>query len=387
MITKEARKPRARVPLKIAILLPDLRGGGAELVNLMLAREFAERGHNVSLALLQRRGELLPRVPARVRVENLQAAGPFKSLLSISNFLSTERPDALVASMWPLTAVALLGSRLTGYRGQVMLVEHSALSQTPQGRGIRGTFLRASLRWIHSQADHVVGVSRGVLSDLRRLGLPPNVGHFIHNPSVLGSSSGNWAPDCVAARSWLSTDKKYRLLSVGALKPAKDHETAFRAVKLLRNAGEPVSMLLVGDGPLREDLEILRDALDLKEHIHFAGFIENPTRFYREAGVFVLSSAWEGFGNVIVEALHAGLPIVATDCIAGPREILDNGRFGKLVPVGDPRRMCLAIRASIAGRNRLPGLVSRAREFSVRRAADAYLALILSSPAFFRKEE
>jgi glycosyltransferase involved in cell wall biosynthesis len=169
------------------------------------------------------------------------------------------------------------------------------------------------------------------------------------------------------------------ILAVGRLTKAKDYPTLFRAFSLVRQV-RPAKLLVLGEGEERSNLERLAIELGIQNDVSMSGFVDNPFAFMAKASVFVLSSAWEGFGNVLVEALACGCPVVATDCPSGPREILDNGRYGRLVPVGDHEALAKAILETLDNPD-FPAdrqtRLQRAMEFSVDVAIDRYMKVLL----------
>jgi glycosyltransferase involved in cell wall biosynthesis len=177
-----------------------------------------------------------------------------------------------------------------------------------------------------------------------------------------------------ALATWWKGGAK-RLLSIGTLKSAKDYPTLIRSLKILRESVD-ARLLILGEGRERPVLENLIFELDLCEVVKLAGYRADPFPFLREADLFVLSSAWEGLGNVITEALSCGTPVVSTNCQSGPAEILDSGRFGTLVPVGDVEALATAIASVLGHPYDSARLKQRACEFSPKIAADKYISLL-----------
>jgi glycosyltransferase involved in cell wall biosynthesis len=172
-------------------------------------------------------------------------------------------------------------------------------------------------------------------------------------------------------------------MGAGRLVRQKDFPTLVRAFAQARRR-RPLRLLIAGgaDNPARTaerqaELATLAGELGVAGDVELPGHVANPVALMARAGVFALSSAWEGFGNVLVEALACGTPVVSTDCPSGPAEILAGGRFGRLVPVADPAAMAAAIEATLAAPPDPGPLRARAQDFSAERAADAYLALLL----------
>ncbi len=166
----------------------------------------------------------------------------------------------------------------------------------------------------------------------------------------------------------------HEFLSVGNLKPEKNQALLLRAFAALPRPD--ARLMLLGSGPQEAPLRALAEQLGLAERVIFAGFQRDPAPFYAAADLFVLSSNHEGFGNVIVEALSHGLPVVSTDCPAGPAEILDGGTFGLLVPVGDAAALAEAMDAALDAPVDRDALVRRASDFAPDIAARQYLAVM-----------
>lgn len=362
--------------MKVAFFVPDLRGGGVERVRLLLAREFLAEGHDVDLVLLRKDGMLLNQVPDRVNVVDLGSKRVRQGFMPLVRYLREQQPGALVASMWPLTTMAVIAAKFARFSGRVVVSEHNALTRSARCDGFPGAVLRASFRWVNWRADAVVGVSRGVIDDLHALGLPKGAGTVIHNPVMVSHASELPVSNPVSV--WLKTQRAHRLIAVGSLKEQKDYPTLIASVKRVHDAGIAVSLLILGTGPLQDQLEQQCRDLGLHGKVHFAGFVSDPAPFYRAAGLFVLSSAWEGFGNVIVEAMTVGMPVVSTDCRSGPAEILEDGRYGKLVPVGNEEALGKAIIDSLGTPHDAASLKARAGDFSIDKIAHQYLKLLIS---------
>lgn len=359
---------------KIAILLPDLRGGGVERISLVLAQEFVRAGHEVEFVLMQARGELLAQAQTRFGVVDLATRRMRALPLGLARYLRSRRPDALLARMWPLTVIAPIVARLSGHRCKVLVSEHSILSQQYRdwGQGHRAA-MHASMALGYRLAHRRVGVSCGVAADSAALsGLQLKSFEVIHNPLSLGPEPSDSAMR--AADALWSNPKGARIVTVGSMKAAKNHLLLLRAFARLERPD--ANLMVVGDGAGRDALLSSARQLGVADRVVLAGFQPDPTPFYKTADLFVLSSDHEGFGNVIVEALACGLPVVSTDCPSGPAEILENGRFGRLVPVGDAEALARAIKAALQTPVDREALIRRAADFAPAIAARKYLDLL-----------
>lgn len=357
--------------MRVAIVLPTLAGGGAERLHLLLGEEFQKRGYNVDFVLLRAEGELLEEVASSARIIELGAPRFRHALVPLMRYLRRRRPAAILAAMWPLTGLAAVAKALSGIDCRLLASEHSALSHAHHHRGWSRSAHRHLGKWLYGLCDRVVCVSEGVRQDVITLtGLSRERTKVIYNP-VRQANKG--LADRKIMEWW--GNRGGRLIAIGSLKKAKDYPTLLHAFSSLRQTKD-ARLLILGEGPLRSELEALCGTLGLGDSVLMPGFVADPYPYLAEADLLVLSSAWEGLGNVIIEALVCGTPVVSTDCPSGPREILDDGRYGRLVPVGDVDALAKAMANALAATHDREALKRRAADFKPEQAADAYLRLL-----------
>jgi glycosyltransferase involved in cell wall biosynthesis len=354
----------------VAFLLPDLGGGGAERLTIDLMAGFVARGARVDLVLQHAGGEFFGLVPAGVRVVDLQAPKIRHALRPLRNYLRDERPDALLAAMWPLTVIALLAA--AGLPARVVVSDHCALVQQYTGQAATLAVMRATIRAAYRFADGIVGVSDGVADEISSIAALPRARvTTIYNPVPPPLTSGA-APDAL----WNGLPGK-RILSVGRFKAQKNHALLIAAFARLAEQENAV-LAIVGTGELREQLAAQAAALGIADRVLLPGFCATPGDWYASADLFALSSNYEGLPLVLIEALHLGLPIVSTNCPYGPDEIIEHGRWGTLVPVGDAVALADAMIAALRAPADPSAQRARAAEFLVARAVDGYAALMLA---------
>ena len=364
---------------KITILLPDLRGGGAERVNLALASAFATSGLEIEFGLMRERGELLDELSAAWRVVDLGAPRVRDLWPALHRYFRTTEADAVLAAMWPLTGVACLAKRTARSRARLVVSEHNDFREAPAIKPVEHALLRRLGPWIYGSADAVVGVSRGVIDSLQECAsLPAERCTVIHNP-IRPVAEAPPEPEDAPLFAWWE-GARHRLVAIGTLKEQKGFDVLLDAVARLP-AEVDARLVILGEGPLRAALEGKVAALGLGERVRLPGFRANPYAFLRRAHLFVLSSRWEGFGNVVVEALAGGVPVVATDCRSGPAEILEDGRFGTLVAVDDPDALAGAVTRALATDHDPEALRRRATDFTPEIASARYLDLLFPSEA------
>lgn len=357
--------------MRVALFLPSLAGGGAERVALALLAALRERGCQLDLLLVRKKGELLPLVPDGVRVVELGGGRIMRSLPPLVRYLRREKPVALHAFMWPLTVLAVVARRLARAHTRVIVSDHTTLSwHASSVREQRA--MRLTIRRFYPWADARVQVSRAAADDMAALsGLDRNSIEVVANP-LLGPSEPR--TDTAVEQLWRVPSGE-RILTVGSLKETKDHRTLLHAIACLSRPN--ARLMVVGDGMLRAELQALAGELGIADRVIWAGFQLDPWPFYASADLFVLASQLEGQPVVLLEALASGLPIVSTDCPSGPREVLDDGRYGRLVPVGDGHALADAMASALSGRSDPAALRRRAAELTGRGSLERHLALLL----------
>jgi glycosyltransferase involved in cell wall biosynthesis len=397
----------------IALAVPSLAGGGAERVMLNLAGAFSARGHRVDLIVCRAAGELQDQVPDGVTLVELQraskvwsrlrvlAADPaglasllrpvllpinassgVRRLSDLVRYLRRERPQVLLSAMTDLNLVALWARRLAGVPTHLVICEHITLSQSVQAdsnrRKWRYRFLPPLLARTYPWAQAIIAVSAGMADDLSTLAKIPRERILtIYNPVVTPDLEEKSRASC--DHPWFAPGSP-PVLAVGRLSAQKDFPTLLRAfarVRALRTA----RLVILGEGEERTKLEALAGELGIAADVALPGFVLNPFPYFARAAVFVLSSVYEGLPTVVIEALACGCPVVSTDCPSGPAEILEGGRYGALVRVGDVEAMAKAIHATLDGTHDAKRLKTRAAEFSLERAAEEYLAVLCGARA------
>ncbi|MDX3895629.1 glycosyltransferase [Pusillimonas sp.] len=360
---------------RIALFIPSLHGGGAERVMVSLANGLAARGLDVDLVLAREAGVYLADVSRQVRIVGLGGGRTLEALWPLARYLRVERPATLVSAMNYVNVIAYWARRLSGAPTRLVFTEHANLSQLlAASKPIMARSLPRLMRPAYAKADAIVAVSDGVAQDLAQtLRIDPALVHTRHNPIET---------EALAAKArepldhpWFAPGEPPVVIAAGRLSPEKDFPTLIRAFSLLRQR-RPARLVILGEGSQRAELQAQIDGLPHRADVLLAGFQANPYAWMSRAALFVLSSRWEGFGNVLVEAMACGTPVVSTACPSGPDEILAQGRWGRLVSVGDADALAEAMDRTLRDEHR-PDVRRRARDFSVERVIDAYLLLLL----------
>jgi glycosyltransferase involved in cell wall biosynthesis len=362
-------------PYKVTFFLYSLEGGGAERVMANLACNFAKKGITIDMVLVRAKGPYLSQLPSEVRVVELKAAKTQKSLWDLVRYLRSERPSILISTMHYANEVALLAKALARVPTKVIVSEQNTLSQYAKNtsRGVE-QWTPLSSKLLYPWADNIIAASQGVAQDLIQItGLPPSRIQVIYNPAI--APELNQLAKAQVLHPWFGDGSPPVILGVGRLVGQKDFSTLIRAFAQVRRSQPSRLMILGSNAGSRPALEELIQELDLEHEVSMPGFVDNPYCYMAKAKVFVLSSRWEGFGNVLVEALAVGTPVVSTNCESGPAEILDQGKYGELVPVGDPFAMAKAILKVLNGD--VPFIDSSwLEQFSIEAIAQQYLGVM-----------
>jgi glycosyltransferase involved in cell wall biosynthesis len=329
-------------------------------------------GAQVDVVLVRAEGGMLDQLPSGAALRQLGGRTAWAAP-ALARYLRQQRPTALVSFLEQANVAAVVARRMARrWRGALAVTEHAAFAiHRRRPVSFRHRLALAGAPIAYRDADVLIGVSAGTAQDWsRRLGGRVRC-EAIHNP-VIGDDCTSRAA-APGPHPWFD-EEPGPLLAVGRLAPEKDHATLLESLARPALAGR--RLVIIGDGPERRALESLAERLGLGGRVLFMGHCPDPFPAMARASVLVNPSRYEGFGNVLVEALACGTRVVATDCPFGPREILADGRWGRLVPPGDPDSLAAGIVAALAAAPDRAALQTRAQDFHQRRIAGRYLEVL-----------
>ncbi len=365
-----AKAPPSRTitdrPVRVLLVLGALDGGGAERVAVNILKSCDPARVDVRLGLLRRSGPYL----AQVDGASIAAAR------DIVGMVREARPDVLMSFGMGINLLVALAMFRLGHRRPVWIcredsnmdAEITNLTASRMGRWVVGGLVGRAYR----SADALVSVSADLARRLeRRLGIKSGAIHAIHNPAEISRIVA------AAAEPLVNSPGRPFIVTAGRLTRQKGQDLLISAFAA-SDAARDLDLVILGQGPLEADLRAQAAALGVGDRVLFPGFQANPWAWFARARLFVLASRWEGFGNVITEAMACGAPVLATDCDFGPREQIAHGETGWLVApesigaltqgvdcvLGDPR---LSDRLARAGRQ-------RAMSFDLGPIAESYTA-------------
>ncbi|OYD90245.1 glycosyl transferase [Nostoc sp. 'Peltigera membranacea cyanobiont' 210A] len=355
---------------RLAIFVPTLQGGGAERAMLNLARAFSAQGIQVDLVMLRVEGPYLSQLPPEVRIVDLGGKRLWQSLPALACYLQREQPPVMLSTLDDTNIAALWIRQLVSRKTRLVVNVQNTVSEDAKiSPELKIKLMPLLVRWFFPWADAVVPVSQGVADDLVQLGVAKDLIHVIPNPVV--SAEMFQKDQKQIDHPWFAPGQPPVLLGVGRLNKQKDFPTLIRAFAQVRQQ-RPARLVILGEGEERKTLEALIQELGLNDDVYLPGFVNNPYAYMAKSTVFVLSSVFEGLPSVLIEAMATGTPVVATDCKCGPIEILDNGKYGELVDVGDVMGLASAIITTLNAPLDSEVLRERAKEFSLERSLAQY---------------
>ena len=365
--------------LHLAFFLPSLTGGGAERIVTTLANALVERGHHVDLLLASKQGPLESAVDSRVSLLDFGHKHTAYTIPALVRLLRRRQPDVVVTALLHATVAAYGALRWIQYWDQrapsLCATVHSLPTVlSANAAGLRARTLMRVARPVLQNIDTIVGVSHTVARDLSHFAsLSPSDINVIPNP--IDVDAIQTAANAPSPHKWLQEEPPV-VVAAGRLSPEKQYPILLRALAHLRRK-HPIRALILGEGPERDSLVALRNELHLGSHVSFLGFLENPYPILSRADLLVLSSPAEAFGNVVVESLTCGTPVVAIDDSGGPVEILDNltANYSPLSS-SSPSALSDAIAAALEAQINTDALQRRARDFDVSIIVDRYVSLL-----------
>lgn len=359
--------------MRLACFLPSLEGGGAERVVVNLLRGLVERQVQTQLILASAHGSYMDQVPPQVEVVDLGVKHVRQAIWPLRRLLKAQPPQVLISHLSHANLAAVLAMRPLQIPTRLLLVEHLTMSAY-KGTTVKDRLIQPLARWLFKHADAVAAVSHGAARDLEeQLRMPSESVHVLYNPVVDASLEQKRQESL--SHSWLDASDQPLVVGIGRLTEQKDFGTLIRACAQIANPSS-CRLVILGEGEERAELEELVRQLGLEERVLLPGFVENPYAWLNRADLFVLSSRWEALPTVLIEALACGVKVVATDCPSGPAEILQDGRWGRLVPMQEEQALAAAMEQALAEQGDSELLQQRAADFSVESAVDQYLALI-----------
>ncbi len=356
---------------KIAIFIPSLAGGGAERFMLNLANEFSKKDKKVFFIVSSLEGEYVSELDEEIRIIDLKCKRVLYSIPSLIKFLREEKPSALISTIYHANLIAIFAKTIARVKTKI-IVRESNMHQTLKDASynlVTYKFTLILMRLLYPLADSIIVVSRAMGDEI--VALVKGIGHkvnLIHN--FINFDEVSFLANKPVLHPWIEEKKTKIILSVGRLSNQKNWPILLHAFARIRKDND-VKLIILGEGPQRKELEALVRKLGIQSSVSLPGFDSNPYSWMSKVEIFVLSSDFEGFPNVLVQALACGCKVISSDCASGPREILEDGKWGRLFNVGDSDGLFLMMQEALNDENHT-NTIQRALFFSAEKCLEKY---------------
>tara|TARA_B100000902_G_scaffold400013_1_gene474544 strand:+ start:1649 stop:2761 length:1113 start_codon:yes stop_codon:yes gene_type:complete len=362
--------------MKICFLLNNLELGGAERVIAILSDYLACHNCDVTIVVLNKLNNQQA-LNSSIKIIPLNQNKVLSSFFPLRALLKENKYDFIIGNMWPITIIGFIASLFSFKKTDVLFIEHCIISNEYNHQSFAfQCIVKLSIRLFYNFSSKIICVSNGVKNDLQKLGVKKAKLKVILNPVDVHSKLIDQEECDQHALNWKNFTG-IKILSVGNLRKNKNYPNLFKALKILKEKyNQNFISLIAGDGPEKESLSFLIKEYSLENHVILLGGVQDTESLYRNADIFVLSSDFEGFGMVLVEALGYGKTIVATDCESGPREILGNSEHGYLCSVDNPERLAESINTAHLNKLNPDILLKRYKDFDISLIGKEYLTLM-----------
>lgn len=378
---KNLNKNRGIKTDKVAFFLLQLRKGGAHRALINVANQLAGEGYDVEFVVGTRVGGFSDRLSGHVKVKELKTYTLFGSISRLVEYLNNNQDRCLLTTAQFRKSVAAIAGYLSDSNANIVLLESSTLSKVIEKLAIFSNLfdtlgyakyflLPYFASGFYPLADKLVACSRGSRDDLAKMvGCSTDDLDVINHPIDVDEIRRK--SKVKLTHSWLFDPDILTFISAGRFSLAKNYETLLEAFHLVSQQKDS-RLILLGDGDLRNKIDQKIDQLEIREIVELPGMVDNPWKYMSRSDCFVLSSIWEGCPFVLIEALAVGTQVVSTDCNSGPKEILDDGQYGRLVPTKDPSAMAEAMIETVNNPKPVDIIRSRGEKYDLPVIADQY---------------
>lgn len=358
----------------LCIISYSLNGGGAERVAVNLSNYYAAQDYKVTLLVFRGTGPYLDQVSEKVNFIDLDVRKGRYAIVRLFKVLKKIKPSVILSVVRNSNIYVGLASLFLSKSTKVIFREASTLNEVEEMHGLKSMIYKCVMRCSYFFAKAVIANSEGTKQSLIGHGIVRSDKVFVIGNPVLPENLGELRKAYVDD-DWLLDDKYKIILAVGRLHPLKNQSMLIKAFSEISLLCSECRVIILGDGDEKQNLILLSKKLGVEKVVRIMPFQSNPYPYYDKAKVFVLTSYWEGFGNVLVEAMACGVPVISTNCPGGPKSILMDGAYGELVDVDDYKSLAKKIMTCIVEKdndNMIEKAKKEANKYSVKTVAGLY---------------
>ncbi len=349
------------------IFMPSLDGGGMEKMMINLSKSLLRLGVKVNFILMNEKGDYTGSIKKELKVVSFDVKNMVSSVPYLAEYIKNRRPDKIMSVGRASNITLLLASKITEHEFEKVISLRNIVNE--ERNKWKDLIYKYLIKITYNGADKYIPISYGVYEDHKRIvDISKDKTKVIYNPAfrkeIVDKSKKK------VKHKWFNGKDKI-ILSAGRLCRQKNFVLLVKAFSKVNNVIDS-KLAILGKGEKREDIIRAARKVGVRDKVDLLGFVSNPYKYMAKADLFVLPSRWEGFGNVIVEAMAVGTSIVATNCPGGPAEILENGKWGDLVPTNSPKAMANAIVDNLRNPQNGDDLIRRAKNFCIDKIAPEY---------------
>lgn len=364
---------------QIAIFVPSFMGGGVEKMMVYLANNFVSRGLAVDYVVIKNLGPYKNLLSNEVNLIDLKKERVLFAVFALAKYLRKNRPDVLLTAMNYVNIIAYF-SNLISFTKTRLVISERAIPTNNINKSKFSIILKKLVKIIYPKTYRITAISKDVKNDLcNNFKISREKVVVINNMvdlTVFNEEVNYLKPSLFKDLFNESYTFQKIIIGIGRLVEYKNFKYLIEAFSRVQKKNENVRLVILGEGPERKNLEKLIYDLKIENKVCLPGFLENSHQYLKIADIFVSTSLYEGFGNVIIEAMAAGLPVIVTDCVGGPKEIVDFGKYGDIVPLDDVNALTLKIIERLNKGYDKSISLKRANDFRIDKISQKYLDVI-----------
>ena len=344
---------------------------------LTIAENISKKGFIVEILVLENKGALKNKVPKNIKIISLNSSRAIFSFFGVFKYLRKSEPDVMLSALGHINIVAILAKIFSRVKFRLVISEHAVQSiLAKKSKKLKENLIPFLIKFLYRFADHAIAVSYGVEKNLINTNsISPERITTIYNPIINNCREENVTKSLIKVNENFQ-NATYKIVCAGRLAPEKDYLTMLKAFDIVKKTLN-VHLIILGEGDERTKIETYIKDSNLSNYVTLMGFVEEPSSYISACDLLCLSSISEGFGNVLIEALSVGTPVVSTDCPTGPREILKNGLWGDLIHVGDYLSMSEAIKRILMSGGTVPSISELTELYGVENITNQYIKTLI----------
>lgn len=358
----------------VAIFVPSFSGGGVEKMMVFLANNFVSRGISVDYIVIKNYGPYKKLLSSEVNLVDLKKKRLIFSMFALAKYLRKNTPGVMLSAMNYVNIMVII-STFISFKKIKLIISERAITSLNIKQSKFYVIIKILIKLLYKYPHKIIAISNDVKNDLlRNFNIEADKIIVIFN-MVDKKKIESIASNSLKLKLGIS-ENKHVVIGVGRLDKFKNFQYLIHGLEILQKKLD-VHLIILGEGHEKENLQNQIKELDLQGNVSLLGFVDNPEEYLKISNLFVSTSTQEGFGNVIIEAMAAGVPVIVTDCLGGPKEIVCFGKYGEIVPLNKPNILAAKMEEVLTKKSH-PNVKMRANDFSIEKISQQYLKVLIN---------